>query len=74
MREWCSGLYATAMADWLFTWRRVGSASLKPRSLSRLRSEMASFAASEAATISASHDESAIVACFFELHDIAADM
>ena len=40
----------------------------------RPRSEIASLAASDAATISASHEERATVACFLEAHEIAADM
>eukprot|EP00965_Chrysotila_dentata_P087133 2876387-Pleurochrysis_carterae.AAC.1 len=50
----------------------VGSLRGKPRSLRSARRYTASLVASLAATISASHDESATVACFFDDHDIAA--
>eukprot|EP00966_Prymnesium_polylepis_P167398 3870077-Prymnesium_polylepis.1 len=54
---------------------REARGSPKPRSLRRPRtSAMASLAASDAATISASHEDSAAVACFLEPQEMAADI
>eukprot|EP00965_Chrysotila_dentata_P167403 5527773-Pleurochrysis_carterae.AAC.1 len=50
----------------------VGSACGKPRSSKRARRYTASLVASDAATISASQEDRATVACFLEDQEIAA--
>eukprot|EP00965_Chrysotila_dentata_P109264 3611169-Pleurochrysis_carterae.AAC.1 len=53
-------------------WSGVASSTSVPNSLSRVRRYVASFAASEAAMISASQEESATEGCFLLLQVIAA--
>eukprot|EP00965_Chrysotila_dentata_P089358 2950700-Pleurochrysis_carterae.AAC.1 len=60
------------MADLLSIDRVVGSAAGKPRSVKSDRRYTASLVASEAAIISASHEDSAKEGCFFDAHEIAA--
>eukprot|EP00965_Chrysotila_dentata_P124077 4100852-Pleurochrysis_carterae.AAC.1 len=60
------------MADLLSIDNKVGSAAVKPRSAKSERRYTTSLVASEAAIISALHDESATEGCFFEDHEIAA--
>eukprot|EP00965_Chrysotila_dentata_P027500 913515-Pleurochrysis_carterae.AAC.1 len=50
----------------------VGSDCRRPSSAKRARKYTASLVASEAATISASHEDSATVGCFFEDQEMAA--
>eukprot|EP00965_Chrysotila_dentata_P072411 2392655-Pleurochrysis_carterae.AAC.1 len=60
------------MADLLSMESEVGSHGSRPRSVKRDRRYTASFAASEAAMISASQEDKATEGCFFDDHDIAA--
>eukprot|EP00965_Chrysotila_dentata_P179394 5924477-Pleurochrysis_carterae.AAC.2 len=60
------------MADLLSIWSDVGSVGGSPRSPNRVRKYTASFAASDAAIISASQDERATLGCFFDDQEIAA--
>ena len=70
---WFSGLYDESIAALLSKDRRMGSRSgLNPNSALNRSRYTASLAASEAAMISDSHDDKAIVGCFFEPHEIAA--
>eukprot|EP00965_Chrysotila_dentata_P113790 3761385-Pleurochrysis_carterae.AAC.2 len=60
------------MADLLSIESDVGSGAGKPRSAKSERRYTASLVASEAAMISASHDDSATEGCFFDAQEIAA--
>eukprot|EP00965_Chrysotila_dentata_P028005 931102-Pleurochrysis_carterae.AAC.1 len=60
------------MADLLSRCSAVASATFSPSSSSSVRRYVASFAASEAAIISASQDDSATDGCFLLLQVIAA--
>ena len=72
VRAWCSGLYAKSRAAWLSTLSEVGWAVPKPSSLRNDRKCVASLAASLAAIISASHDDSATQGCFLDIQEMAA--
>eukprot|EP00965_Chrysotila_dentata_P114301 3777884-Pleurochrysis_carterae.AAC.1 len=60
------------MADLLSRCSGVASATVSPSSLRSVRRYVASFAASEAAIISSSQDDSATDGCFLLLQVIAA--
>ena len=60
------------MAPWLSTLNVGGDDEPRPNSSRKREKYTASLEDSEAAMISASHDESAIVGCFFELQPMAA--
>eukprot|EP00965_Chrysotila_dentata_P074340 2455927-Pleurochrysis_carterae.AAC.1 len=60
------------MADLLSMDNDVGSQGSRPRSVNRDRRYIASFAASDAAMVSASQEDKATEGCFFDDHDIAA--
>eukprot|EP00965_Chrysotila_dentata_P085780 2830896-Pleurochrysis_carterae.AAC.1 len=60
------------MADLLSIERDVGSAVVSPRSWKSERKYTASFVASDAAMICASHEESATEGCFLDAHEMAA--
>ena len=69
-----SGLYATSIADLLSTSRSMGCESFKSnsRTCTNRSRWMASVAASDAATISASQEDKATLFCFLEPQEIAA--
>eukprot|EP00965_Chrysotila_dentata_P173821 5738052-Pleurochrysis_carterae.AAC.1 len=60
------------MADLLSMDNDVGSPGSRPRSVKRDRRYIASFAASDAAIITASQEDRATEGCFFDDHNIAA--
>eukprot|EP00965_Chrysotila_dentata_P019162 638425-Pleurochrysis_carterae.AAC.1 len=64
VRAWCFGLYAKSIADMLSMDKDVGCGHSTPNSEKSARRYTASLVASEAATISASHEERATVGCF----------
>eukprot|EP00965_Chrysotila_dentata_P037835 1258084-Pleurochrysis_carterae.AAC.1 len=63
-RERCCGLYARSIADLLSRCSGVALLLRSPSSLSNVRRHAASLAASDAAMISASQDDSATEGCF----------
>src|ERR1700720_271954 len=63
MQPWCSGFFATFMADWLSTLNLDGKLGLYPNSLRMLCIHIISFPASTAAMYSASVVDKATIGC-----------
>ena len=69
-QEWATGLRDKAMQPWLSAWMMEAFTCGYPRSSRRVRSQMASRVACDAAMYSASIVECATVGCFLDDHEM----